>query len=81
MPLSARIRVASDSPRELSTPLRGFGRPSCQRSMPKYVVSCEMRLISRTPLRTSASASRTTDSWVRLRCRPRIFGMMQNEHG
>ena len=48
-----------------STGLRGFGRCPSQRSMPKYVVSCEIRLISFTPACHQRSASRTTDSCVR----------------
>ena len=67
-------------PREESTGVRGFGRCS-QVSMPKKVVSWEIRLISFTPSLTSWRASATTLSTVRLRWRPRICGMMQNVHG
>ena len=67
-------------PRDESTGVRGFGRCS-HVSIPKNVVSCEIRLSSRTPSATSCRASATTLATVRLRCRPRICGMMQNVHG
>ena len=70
----------SAAPRDESTSVRGLGR-CAQVSMPKKVVSCEMRFSSFTPSATSARASVVTLSTVRLRCRPRICGMMQNVHG
>jgi hypothetical protein len=60
--------------------VRGLGRSS-QVSMPKNVVSCEMRLTSLTPSATSWRTSATTLATVRLRCLPRIWGMMQKVHG
>jgi hypothetical protein len=60
--------------------VREWGR-CAQVSMPKNVVSWEMRFSSRTPSATSCRASATTLSTVRLRCRPRICGMMQKVQG
>jgi len=78
---NSRKSDANDSPLEESTPDVGFAvfpRP-VHLSIPKYVVSCEIKLISFTPEATSAFASLTTDSCVRERCCPRIVGIMQKE--
>ena len=40
-----------------------------------------MRFTSTTPSAARARASVTMSSMRRLRCGPRSFGMMQNEHG
>ena len=43
--------------------------------------SCEIRFSSFTPSLISALASATTSAWVRLRCEPRMRGMMQKLQG